>query len=439
MIILPCKPGIPSATLLNQLFTDGKCAGNIGDFYQNMDGGHSPFVLANFPQVTDAAGRTLPALTPVLTNASLSAGGDITHGEYSIPEFSMCIGTSADSTAKKYFSAYTANRYSWYPGVGMLRDDPNLPSGCRDRSFMLTPVVGTSEGRSGSDQKFLREMFAGLAAFRPEVKAKLRETGMLMPVLQYAMRRIRVESDADYLTALAHPSAFRPSGSQYDDIIIVKMIQFVQTITLEVLPPFASVSVLHDDFNEVAGRDYDDHFPESAHTTPVSVVRVWRGATQKKSLTIFAGGSVDLNGLPLTYQWSIVRGSADSIKIVPLSGSQVSIEFSWHDGGSIVPPTNRMSTLSTVMLTVHNGVHYSPPAFINVYHFAGETRQYAPDGTLLSMSQALTDAYGVNWLPQPSFVSPRTWTKKIGVRGSSGKLNGWEAVTGKSAFIPVAA
>ncbi len=213
------------------------------------------------------------------------------------------------------------------------------------------------------------------------------------------------------------------------------MIEFVQAITLDALPPFATVSFLSDDFNEVAGRDYDDHFSEASHTTPVSVARVWRGAAQRKSITLIAAG-FDLSGLPLTYRWTVVRGPADAVKITTLDGNQASIEFTWRSGGWIVQPTNRTSTLSTVMLTVHNGVHYSPPCFINVYHFAGESRSYGANGALLSMSQDLTVPYGQNWLPQPTFVSPRTWSKKISVRDGVGKLAGWEAVTGKSAWIP---
>lgn len=436
---LPCKPGLPSATLLNQLFKDGKCAGNIGDFYQSQEPPplHSPFVFANFPQVTDAAGRTLPPLTPVLGNCSYSGGGDSAHGEYNIPQANMCIGAYADANAKRLFQDYTSNRYAWYPGIGMIKDDPNKPSACYDRSFMLTAVVGTSEGRSGSDQKFLREMFAGLAAFRPEVKAKLREAGQLMPVLQYAMRRIRIASDADYLTALGHPSAFKPEGGKYDDTILVALIQFIQGITLETLPPFATLEIAHDDFYERPGIDFDDKFPEVIHTTPVSVSRAWRGSFKEKSIYLDATGT-DSSGKPLTYQWSIVRGSSDSVRISSQydDSSRVALLFTWKDGGSIVPQTNRVSTLSTVMLTVHNGVHYSPPAYINVYRFAGESRTYAPDETLLSMSQSQTDLQGQNWLPQPSFVSPRPWSKKIVVRDSSGKVAGWEAVTGKSAWTP---
>jgi len=47
-----------------------------------------------------------------------------------------------------------------------------------------TPYLIASQGSSGSDQPFMRAIPFTLAAFRPEVKKKLVETGLLMPTIQ---------------------------------------------------------------------------------------------------------------------------------------------------------------------------------------------------------------------------------------------------------------
>src|SRR5436305_7448978 len=47
-----------------------------------------------------------------------------------------------------------------------------------------TPYLITSQGSSGSDQPFLHAIPFTLAAFRPAVKKRLVESGLLMPTLQ---------------------------------------------------------------------------------------------------------------------------------------------------------------------------------------------------------------------------------------------------------------
>ena len=52
-----------------------------------------------------------------------------------------------------------------------------------------TPYLIASQGSSGSDQPFMRAIPYTLAAFRPEVKRKLIDNGLLMPTLQMILRQ----------------------------------------------------------------------------------------------------------------------------------------------------------------------------------------------------------------------------------------------------------
>ena len=60
-----------------------------------------------------------------------------------------------------------------------------------------------------------------LAAFRPEVKQKLIETGTLMPTIQMLLRRTNkhLKDPKEYLTGKAHPTVFE--GSWVDDLALV--------------------------------------------------------------------------------------------------------------------------------------------------------------------------------------------------------------------------
>ncbi len=91
-------------------------------------------------------------------------------------------------------SSYTDKK----PAVG------NLPCGFQT----LSPYMTASRGHSHSEGGLQRDMFYGLAGFRPDVKRKLAETGLLMPTLVMAFRRGRVDSDAQYLSADGNPFAF---------------------------------------------------------------------------------------------------------------------------------------------------------------------------------------------------------------------------------------
>ena len=55
-----------------------------------------------------------------------------------------------------------------------------------------------------------------LAAFRPEVKKKLTETGLLMPTIQMLWRSTnkQLKDPKEYLTGKAHPAVFegKPLG-----------------------------------------------------------------------------------------------------------------------------------------------------------------------------------------------------------------------------------
>lgn len=92
----------------------------------------------------------------------------------------------------------------------------------------------TSQGASNSDQPFLQALFATLAAFQPETKARLTEAGLIAPTLQMLLRRHYAGGgdDAHYLSNAAHPVIFNG-----ESIGLEAMVDHAQPMLPENIPP----------------------------------------------------------------------------------------------------------------------------------------------------------------------------------------------------------
>src|SRR5262249_17003906 len=159
-------------------------AGHVGDWYDNRDRGHSEMDLRPYPQLQkvvysaedvrlrrDYALQTRVLPPVVFGNSSTSAP----------PE-------EAGSNVRTYYAppnrlpflhhTYRRSNLSVYPEPRDHDPGHNGPGeGYGDLYPTNTPYVITSQGSSWSDLPFLDALAATLAAFRPEVKKKLVETG----------------------------------------------------------------------------------------------------------------------------------------------------------------------------------------------------------------------------------------------------------------------
>src|SRR5262249_31146429 len=140
---------------------------------------------------------------------------------------------------------YVKNNIYIYPEHRDHDPGRNGPSeGFGDLYPTNTPYLFISQGSSGSDQPFMRAIPYVLAAFRPEVKKKLVESGLLMPTMQMLFRRHskRLKGPEEYFTYKAHPTVFE--GSWVDDLALV---QAAHDITLETIPPMVQLKVVQED------------------------------------------------------------------------------------------------------------------------------------------------------------------------------------------------
>jgi hypothetical protein len=384
--------------LLRQWWKAGTASGNAGDFYDNRDGDHSPLNLKPYPQLSlfkyspddltkkrnwAAAREIRPHVT--FGNSSTSAPahlGGSNPRNYYVAQLGLSF----------LYQQYTKNNLYIYPEH---RDhDPGRNGrgdGFGDLYPTNTPYLLISQGSSGSDQPFMRVMPSVLAAFRPEVKAKLIETGTLMPTIQMLLRSTNkhLKGPKEYLTAKAHPTVFE--GSWVDELALV---QKAHALELKSLPPMVQLRV-HDSDKAVNGVDFFDLAPsEVIGYTPACIARVHRTSADRQRIVVSADASYDLNKSKLTYTWIVLRGDPAKIKIVPKKddASTVEITVAYHERGPIAPDSPLESNRVDIGVFVHNGVHYSAPGFVTIHTLDQEARVYQPDGKLLEIAHGMGEA-----------------------------------------------
>jgi len=260
-----------------------------------------------------------------------------------------------------------------------------------------TPYLIISQGSSGSDRPFMRAAATTLAAFRPEVKRKLVETGLLMPTLQMILRSTnrQLEHPLDYLTGKAHPTVFE--GKWVDALAMAKA---AHAIRLEAIPPLVKLRVVEQD-ETIAGRDFFDPAEgERLADTESVIARLFRGKDRVRRLTVSAEDSLDVNDRPLTFTWTVLRGDAESVRIEPLddAGTRARIAVA-HPERRPVAPGGIESSRVDIGVFAHNGASYSPPALITFFAFDSESRSYDDKGRVreIGYGMGVVDVQVKDW------------------------------------------
>jgi len=388
----PVAPaGSEIGDMLRRWFAAGTAAGNVGDLYDNRDTGHSQLNLSRHPQLqqviyTEAQikshsnrGSQTRVLQGVVvgnssTSFSATSGGSNPRGLY-VSQRGM----------DALFNQYIGGNLYIYPEHQDYDPGHNGSGGGYGDLYPInTPYLITSQGSSGSDQPFLQAVVYTLAAFQPEVKQKLKDSGLLMPTVQMLLRISgrRVTTESDYLTGKAHPPVF-----QGNEINTRKMVEMAHDIKLSNIPPMALIRVVKED-TPLFGRDYFElGRNEKLVDTPAVVGRIFRGSAGTRTITIDASESKDVNGKPLKFFWTVLQGDAGRIKISYLNSEQSIAEIT-------VPylerfPVDGMPRLETnrvdIGVFVHNGTYYSPPAFLTFYTLDSELRTYDSDGKIVDI------------------------------------------------------
>jgi hypothetical protein len=398
---------------LRKWYAEGTAAGNIGDYYDNRDGGHSDLNIAPYPQLlrvvyTEEEIKNLQhwslqkKILPFVTFGNSSTSASPEKGGSNVRQYYASPGGLGF-----LFTQYVRNNLYIYPehrdhdpgnyGIGGYGD--LLPTN--------TPYLIASQGSSGSDQSFMKAIPYVLAAFRPEVKKKLIQAGMLMPAIQMILRITgkQLSGPEEYLTGKAHPSVFRGS-----DVDVKRMVEMAHEITLSTIPPMVALKIMKED-TPIKSVDYfDPEQTEILADTPAVIARIFRSSKHVRKITVSAQESGDLNNRPLKFHWAVLRGDPDRIQIEYLNDARTVAEITvrYFRRAPIAEGSALESNRIDIGVFAHNGAYYSPPAFITFYTLDSEARTYGSDGRPLEI------AYDV----KASNVSITDWTALFGVLDS---------------------
>ena len=285
----------PAKEVLAALLADGTASGNAGDIYVNRDGDHSRIDLKDFPLLSElrfegeakrkgvdrAIPNTLYPGAAVVGNASLATV--TTNESRSLVRMAMLDPQAMISLQQCYLD----NQFWVFPA----HKDYNPATGL-DKFMGVTPCALMSVGSSGSDRYYVRAALAASAAMRADVKKVVKERNLFGPLMQYLFRRARkgVESDADYFSEKAHPTAFDRAT-----LDAVKVVRLANGLTPDAIPPAA---------------------------LPFSVFVPVKSTDLEKELDFtfraFPDGLKDVS-----YCWHVVHGDRNRVKIGPGENGKV--------------------------------------------------------------------------------------------------------------------
>lgn len=385
----------PVGDLLRKWWAEGTAAGNIGDYYDNRDREHSGLNMAPYPQLSKvtytkeqldrrADWAAQHVILPHVTFGNSSTSATVLQGGSNVRRY-----YTSTRGLQFLFTQYVRNNLYIYPEHRDHDPGHNGPDGYGDLFPTNTPYLICSQGSSGSDQPFMRAMPFVLAAFRPEVKKKLVETGLLMPTVQMIFRSCNkhLSRPEEYFTGKAHPTVFE--GAWVDDL---KMVQMAHEITLQTIPPFAQMRVVEED-TAVNGRDFFEPAgaTEKHADTPAVVARIWRSVEGRRRMVVSAEASFDINKRPLTWRWAVLRGDPSRITITAKNpeASIVEIVLRYHERRPVAEGSPLESNRVDIGLFVNNGAYWSPPAFLTFFGIDSECRTYASDGRAVEVGYGM--------------------------------------------------
>ena len=372
--------------LLRQWYAKGTAAGNVGDYYDNRDRGHSRLKMEEYPQLQQitysdedrkqqkdyAVQRTI--LHHVVfgnssTSAPLNNGGSNVRTYYTNPGGMAFL-----------YNQYTHNNIYIYPA----HHDYWQRDGHGDVLPTNSPYLIASKGSSGSDRKYMNAVAQTLAAFRPDVKKKLIETGFLMPTIQMILRYSAAGNWLEYMKGGAH----RTAGIGVNNL---KMVKIAHELQIDEIPPLVQLKVIEED-EPLNGEDYFSPGKSiKLADTPVVIARIFRGKSFWHRMVVSAEASFDLDGRDISFYWKVLQGNPQEISIQPLNqaGSVVEIKIPYHHRQPTIQNGDLETNRVDIGVFVKSGKYYSAPGFITSFSLDNESRTYDEDEHILEIGYGM--------------------------------------------------
>ncbi len=323
-----------------------------GFLYMNRDGRHSMLTVTNYPGLTpvslDQEGREhcldqdFPNMVfplPLFGNCSKGMTKERNPVYWrSLPRAMM---TGEAHKMPLYHRFYRSNQVWVFPAV----DDYNFTSTnfYGDVFASVAPYWIVTQGRSWSDQYYLRAALDATRAMRPEARAEIVRRGLLAPTIQTLFRRsLRgVGSDADYLSPRAHPTAFPPNGLDLGGLK-----KRAAALRADRLPPVATIAGVRAGMVMAPSK-----VPELTYLTPCAWAFVLRSPDVVRSFIVQAAGGAE-------YAFAAVHDERGAAKVTKLG----------PDVARITLDREKMSVTNRVDLAVfarNPSTDWGAPAFVS--------------------------------------------------------------------------
>lgn len=322
--------------------------GNTGDLYVNRDGNHSVLARKGFPGVTS-----------VSFDAACTAKGvvlDFPNMFFKYPVFGNCsralvagplwrslpraLMTSERRRLKHIEKFYFSNQVWVFPAVF---DCP--PAGTNGDVFAsVAPYWIVTQGKSWSDQYYLRAALEISRSLKSDVKKAIVEKGLLAPTVQMILRKslLGVKMPDDYLTSLAHPTAFPPNG-----LDMARLKKMASEMKVEDIPPAVKIESVA--FSSLLSGDPIKG--ELTYATSAAWGIVLRRPDAERSFIIRAKGADE-------YAFRVVHGAEGAAKIGGTHKNAAIVSVSKN----LVSPTNRVDV---AIFGRNAGGEWGAPAFVS--------------------------------------------------------------------------
>lgn len=386
-----------ACTSLNSLYAEGKAAGNAGDVYYNRDNNHvslcygwtpnpdCPEANRLFPQhnwLISGEGRMTSPLNAV-TVGQASYAGTNGHGiAYTYYE--------NQQNAQQAYDLYTSNNLFIYPsldddtfvgdkgGVDALINqiwDPSRANIANTPYIISSKQIikpGTTDYRvheaSSSEMPFVKLALAGLAAFKPEVKQRLKqgvnaegdEVTFLIPTVQMLLRYSHnsINSNQDYLNSpIVHQGSYmahvfkdnRPQPAYRAS----KIVAMANEMSVEDIPPLVRMRVVTETFSS----------SEKLFDTPGAIARS-APYNSPRMIVVNAQDSFDItgSGSNMEYEWRVSNSSLANVIVNLDNPAEATIEF--------LPASSTQRVDVFVFVKKSGGKYYSVPGVVSSYMHA---------------------------------------------------------------------
>ena len=415
------KPTSPEVPYLSAWLSEDTAAGNAGDIYLNRDRGHSSLAVGDFPLLTSvrypkdsqewqADGNHPNALFPNPVFGNISRG--YTQGPYwrSLARYSF----TSPGLAIRMDTLYRNNQFWVIPCV----NDFGKP-GIGDVFPANAPFQLVSLGASWSDQPFLRAALAASAAFHRPTKEAACRRHLLAPTVQWLLRSTLkgVDSEDDYLSAKAHPTAF--PAKRLD---LARLVQKAHALRPEQVPPAANMELINSRMFPIkypqAGRDFPDLISELIFSTPSAIAIALRAPEGERTF-LFHAKPFPKPDPETKFTWRVVNGDPRRVKIATPLGETLNTP---EAGFAQITIDRRGLTnrIDVACFAKSKGTDYGAPSIISFTPISLETREYRPDGKIASIDYTNPDQVYCD----PQLALPRNW-KDTFQYNADGKLTGF--------------